>query len=459
MAKKINSCTYSVSGTHCHSCELIIEKEIKSLPGVKSVSASTKDQKVVIQYKKHAPEISELNKLFKDAGYSFSPALSREGGPAQRVDGFEPKTDIFTSLLIVSGILVAFYFLQKTGIFSSINVNSSSLLPSFFGFGLLAGFSTCAALVGGIVLSLSKQWGSLYSQNDSTLKRLQPVLMFNLGRVVFFALFGAFLGLFGSFLHLSITAGAIVTILVSIIMFGLGLQMLGVKGFSSFQLSLPKSLTGKFSDETKFQGRFMPLIMGGLTFFLPCGFTLTAQSLSLASGNPIQGALIMAFFALGTFIPLLLIGYSSVRSLGNPKTAKYFSQIAGILVLIFALFNLKSQLTVLGFNLISTPTQTIATTDDVTLIDGKQILTMTASAAGYTPNHFKIKANVPVVWNITSSGNAGCAGSIISPQLFPDRIILTPDAMVTKEFTVAVPGTYRFSCSMGMYTGSIEVTN
>lgn len=448
MAKKIKSCTYSVAGTHCHSCELIIEKEIGSMPGVKSVSASTAKGTVSISARK-LPDISLLNQTFKESGYFFS----EKSANTPKV-----KTDIFTSLLIVMGILVVFYFIQKTGIFSSLNVSSSTALPAFFAFGLLAGFSTCAALVGGIVLSLSKQWGSLYSSSDSTLKRLQPVLMFTGGRVVFFTIFGALLGMFGSFLHLSLTASAIFTILVSLIMLGLGLQMLGVKGFSSFQLSLPKSLTSKLSDETKFRGKFMPLLMGGLTFFLPCGFTLTAQSLSLASGSPIQGALIMGLFALGTFLPLFLIGYSSVKTATNPKTAAYFSQVAGILVIIFALFNLKSQFTVLGITP-PTNTQAVSQTNLPQVVNGKQVVNMNVTSAGYEPDQITIKAGIPVQWNITAIGNIGCAGTLVSRSLFPDIVYLTPGTTVTKEFTASTPGTYRFSCSMGMVVGSIQVVN
>jgi len=447
----MKSRTYSVSGTHCHSCELIIEKGISVLRGVKSVSASASKGTVTITAKK-IPAVSQLNQLFIDSHYVFSDTAT-----APKV-----HTDVFTSLLIVMGILVVFYFVQKLGIFSNFSISSTSVLPSFFIFGLLAGFSTCAALVGGIVLSLSKQWGSLYSPNDSVPKRLQPVLMFTTGRVIFFAIFGAFLGLFGSFLHLSITGSAIVAILVSLIMLALGLQMLGVRAFSSFQLTLPKSLTARLSDETKFRGQFMPLLMGGLTFFLPCGFTLTAQSLSLASGSPLQGALIMGLFALGTFLPLFLIGYSGVRSQGNPTTAKYFSQVAGILVVIFALFNLNSQLNVLGiypFSAAASSAQTVSQNNLPPVVNGKQVITMSASSSGYSPNRFTVKVGVPVLWNISAAGSVGCAGAIVSRGLFPDVVYLTPGTTVAKEFTPLAVGTYRFSCSMGMYTGSIEVVN
>jgi uncharacterized protein len=438
--------TLQVSGTHCRSCEILIEKEISKLPGVNSVSASTKDQRVIFEYQKNKPDISQLNKIFKDSGYHFSNNLSQKS----------PQTDIFTSLLIAIGILVAFYFIQKLSIFSSFQINESSLSPSFFVFGLLAGFSTCAALVGGIILSLSRQWNNLYSRSDSVFHQLQPVLMFNLGRLVFFSFFGAFLGYFGSFFRLSLTVGAVVAILVSVLMLVLGLQMLGVKALSSFQLTLPKSLSQKFADETQFQGRFMPLLMGGFTFFLPCGFTLTAQSLALASGSPLRGALIMFFFSLGTFIPLFLIGYSSVKSSTNPVTSKYFSQVAGILVILFALFNFKSQLNVLGVGASPTKNYPISTT--IPIINGKQVLKMAATSSGYTPNAFTVKAGQLIRWEITDRGTSGCTNAVISRTLFDGPINLVPGTTSVKEFTApTTPGTYRFSCWMGMISGTITV--
>lgn len=447
------SLIYSVSGTHCHACEILIEKEIKALPGIKSVLASTNHQTVKISYQNgHKPDVALLNKIFKDSGYVFqsSKALTFQSS-------FRP--DIFTSLLIASGILTLFFILNKLGLFSGFNVNTDSFLPAFFVFGLLAGFSTCAALVGGIILSLSKQWQSLYSTSDSTLTRLQPTLIFNLGRLIVFFVLGAALGYFGSFFHLSITFSSIITVLVSLVMLILGLQMLNIKWAKSISFALPKSITGNFADETKFKGRFMPFVMGGLTFFLPCGFTLTAQSLALASGNPLSGGLIMAMFALGTFIPLMLIGYSSASSQKNPRTAAYFSQVAGILVVVFALYNIGNQINVLGFSPTLTSTQ-VNSQDLAPIVDGKQILKMDASANGYSPSTFKVRAGQPIRWEITDRGTSGCTNAIISRTLFDGPINLVPGTTSVKEFTApSTPGTYRFSCWMGMITGTIEVVD
>lgn len=88
--------------------------------------------------------------------------------------------------------------------------------------------------------------------------------------------------------------------------------------------------------------------MGAATFFIPCGLTITAQTVALLSGSPLQGALIMGFFALGTAPMLLLIGFSSVKLFSKPHVSLVFSRVAGFLVLFFALYNIWNQAGLLG---------------------------------------------------------------------------------------------------------------
>ena len=412
----MNSKSYSVSGTHCHACEILIEKEIKNLSGIKSVKASTTNQSVTITGK-NIPDVSVLNKIFSESGYIFSsssaPANQRTSVP-----------NILISIFISFLILCFFYILNVSGILPNISINNSSSLGLFFVFGLVAGLSTCAALVGSIILTIAR-------------RGMLAVIFFSLGRVILFALFGAILGLVGSYFRLSITTGSIITILVSVLMLILGLQMLSIKWFNFINLSLPKSITGNIANEKNFSGKFAPFILGGLTFFLPCGFTLTTQSLALASGSPLNAALIMGVFALGTFIPLLLIGYSSVATSKNKNTSAYFSQVAGILVIIFALFNIKSQLSVLGFELPNTSSFTSVPdlqSTSVPIINGVQIIKMDASASGYSPEAFTIKANLPVRWEITDRGTVGCTNAVISRTLFTGQINLVPGTTSVKEF-------------------------
>jgi len=71
--EKTDTCTLYVSGMHCGACEVLLNKKITKLDGVKDVKASLSDSKVEITYQKgRAPKIDYLNKNFADLGYSFS---------------------------------------------------------------------------------------------------------------------------------------------------------------------------------------------------------------------------------------------------------------------------------------------------------------------------------------------------------------------------------------------------
>jgi plastocyanin domain-containing protein len=95
------------------------------------------------------------------------------------------------------------------------------------------------------------------------------------------------------------------------------------------------------------------------------------------------------------------------------------------------------------------------------VIDGKQVIAMTVKATSYSPNYFKVKAGVPVKWEITSSGEPGCDSGALVANGLTDTIYLNPSAgqVTTKEFTPTQAGKYTFACTMGMVRGIIEVVN
>ena len=96
------------------------------------------------------------------------------------------------------------------------------------------------------------------------------------------------------------------------------------------------------------------------------------------------------------------------------------------------------------------------------MVGGKQVLAMTVKSVSYSPYYFKVKAGVPVKWEITSSGQPGCAsGAIFANGLVDGPIYLNPERGQVKvvEFTPQTPGTYKFNCSMNMARGTIEVVN
>jgi len=382
---------YFVQGMHCASCEILIEKELLTFKGVKSVEAKTDKGQILIEYSGDRPQPGELNKIFQQGNYIFSDHPFEEKTTGENVS----MSSVFgIAFLIILGFLA----LNKLGLAGLVNVNSKSSLITFFGLGIIAGISSCAALVGGLVLSMSKQWSGIYADKKSTFQRIQPHIMFNAGRILCYAILGMLLGFIGSRLQISPKFSSFLIVAVSGMMVFLALQLLGVGYFRKFQFTLPKFITRKVADESNFKGRYMPLLMGALTFFLPCGFTITAQGMALLSGNPIQGSLIMLLFALGTAPSLFLIGLSSIKLVNNPRFSASFLKVAGVLVLFFAFFNINSQLNVLGISSLNdifvrpaSGTQNVDN-DTVPVVDGKQIIKMEASASGYKPNYFKVRS-------------------------------------------------------------------
>ena len=456
---EIKTHAYYVQGMHCSSCEILIEKKLLEIEGIESVEVSLSKNKAFIAYIGPRPKSKELNKIFKKEGYTFYDEPQGKG----------PDKKNFENVFLISAILIfGFIVLQRTGFTSLITVNAKSALPAFFVFGVIAGISSCAALVGGLILSMAKNWAQIYRKEDTFWQRSKPHFLFNSGRLISFAFFGALLGLIGAKLQFSLTFSSVLAILVSVIMIFLGLQMFGVSFANKIQFTLPRFITRKVADESNFKGKLMPFFLGAFTFFLPCGFTLTAQSIALLSGSVFYGTLVMFLFALGTLPSLLLIGLGSAKILENRNLSEKFVKIAGIIVLFFAFYNLNSQLNILGLpsfsNLGVQPAngvdkKTAPQNDLPEIIDGKQVIKMKAGASGYKPNYFKVRLGKPVRWEIEDVGTSGCTNAIISRGLFEGDIPLTPGKTSVKEFTPEKAGKYKFSCWMGMISGIIEVVD
>ena len=98
----------------------------------------------------------------------------------------------------------AWYLIARAlGIFHlGVDSEDPSNLPVVLLIGLAAGFSTCMALVGGLVLGISARFAE--NHPDATrVQKFRPHLFFNLGRIASFTLFGGLIGLFGKVFHLS----------------------------------------------------------------------------------------------------------------------------------------------------------------------------------------------------------------------------------------------------------------
>ncbi len=323
--------TFHVSGTHCASCKILIEDVLGEQDFVKKVKVDLENKVVeVVSEMEHTPE--ELAQMLTDKIKNNGYVLSIEKKLGLKKD----EEVIWTALPIGLAVLALFFLLQKSGLLS-LGINGKATPTTSFIIGLVASVSSCLAIVGGLVLSISAK----ISQDEKSDTR--TFILFHIGRLASFALLGGVLGMLGGAIGINFTLATILGILASVVMIILGLNLVGV--FEKNKITLP---SGIFSFFRKVEHQtFTPLLVGFGTFFLPCGFTQSMQIAALSSGSFISGFLIMFAFALGTLPVLSLLSFGS-SSFAGSKHAPLFFKSSGIVVIGLGLFALFSALVALG---------------------------------------------------------------------------------------------------------------
>ncbi len=449
--------TIQIQGMHCRSCEILLEDSMKEIEGVTGVKVSYIKGTAEVKCDDRVDE-HKLQAVVMACGYACG-----EGTPAPLVSS---RKEDWNQLAFVAVVLVGLYILGRwLGIInlSGFASNNYSSLPVVFLVGLTAGISTCMALVGGLVLGASARFAQ-QKPLATPLEKFTPHLFFNTGRIISFFIFGGTIGWIGSILELSLTVTGLLTVLVGLSMVLIGAQLIDVfPRLSGWQFTLPKSLSRFLGIDTHKRAEYShknSLILGGLTFFLPCGFTQAMQLFAMSTGSPLEGALTMGVFALGTAPGLLSVG--GLTSLIKSTQSKYFFKFAGLVVIALAVFNITNGLRLVGFDGsalgfstgVAGKTVLAASTQDNSEV---QVVRMTQNARGYTPNSFTIKKGVKVRWIVTSTDPYTCASSLVSQKLNIRQALKVGENII--EFTPKETGTIAFSCSMGMYSGSFNVIN
>jgi len=454
----MNKLIINISGMHCRSCEMLVEEKLAEIPEVSKFKVDYRKGQAEIYYGSQKPNGKEVEAAIRSAGYNLG--LDSKESKALFSKNPSDWQDLGIAFLILAGVYLVVRSLGLT------NINIGSPEGGYGSFwvvllvGLTAGVSTCMALVGGLVLGLATRHAEQHPE-ATPLQKFRPHLLFNLGRISGFAFFGALLGQIGSFLQISTSTLGLITIAVGLVMLLMGLQLIQVFPFlDRIKITLPKFIGRKLgiNKHGREYSHASAAMMGAMTFFLPCGFTQAMQLYAISTGSPLIGAVVMMTFAVGTAPGLLGIG--GLTSVVRGIFAKRFFKLAGLLVLFFAFFNISNGFNLTGWQLnnVLASSQNIAINDpNVRLENGVQVVTMTQSANGYSPNSFTIKKDVKVKWVITSEEPYSCAASIVIPQLGIRQKLESGENII--EFTPIETGALKFSCSMGMYTGVFNVVD
>ncbi len=448
-----------IKGMHCTSCEKLLEDEFGSVAGVKKVRVNYKKKSGEIEFEKEV-NFSQLVGIAEKLGYKIyeNEVHSKSDDVAKR--NFTTSLgDWLKAILIVGILLMLFKVFQNTGIIEGINFQDKSVgLGVALLVGVVASLSSCLVIVGSVVIAFAEKYKS--SGDGFYQKAVKPNLFFHIGRVSTFFILGGLLGLIGGQINVGGQFISIFMVIIAIVMGWLGLSLLiKIPSLSQVGVVMPKFLTKKWDVLKKSDHKSAPFLVGGLSFFLPCGFTQSMQIIALTSGSFWTGGLTMLAFSLGTLPVLMAAGVAT--SWMKSKKVVVFQKAAGILIVLFALLTLQSGLALNGIDASFTNMKTTGKTDknsEVNVTDEstkKQIVEMRVTNSGFSPATIVIRKDVPVEWVIYGDSITGCTNKIIVPSLNISQGLISGKNVVT--FTPTKTGTIPFSCWMGMVKGKFVV--
>ena len=321
---------------HCNACVLLTESELKDHALVEHAIADLQTCCVQVRGdfggKSEADIAQELSPLLEKHGYKLSTEPEQKG---------VRWSDFAVAAPIALAFGVLFFVLQKIGLINLVDGGTVSYGTAFV-IGIIASLSTCMAVVGGLLLSMSATFAR---EGD----RIKPQLFFHAGRIVSFFILGGVIGALGAAFTLSITATFVLGLIIGMVMLVLGINLLDIFHFTKrLQPSMPKFISKHAMGISQVNHTLTPLLVGIATFFLPCGFTQSMQLYTLGTGSFLAGGLTMLAFALGTLPVLALISFSSF-SIRNSSKAGIFFKTAGLIVIMFGVFNIINSLVAAGF--------------------------------------------------------------------------------------------------------------
>lgn len=326
--------------------------------------------------------------------------------------------------------------------------------------GLTVGGLTCLAVQGGLLASV------IASREDTTRTNTGMHALISTGaflgaKLIAYILLGFVLGAFGGVLRISSSVQTFMQLAAGIYMVLVALNLLNIHPiFRYVIIQPPRFLTRLVRNQSKSKDFFAPVLLGGMTIFIPCGTTLAMEALAISSSNAFMGASVMGAFILGT-IPLFF-GIGAVTSFLGDTFRSKFLKIAAVIVIYLGITSINGALTAFGSPItiqsigesIKLPSSTTISTQNTPEVTQTPVISVTS--AGYAPNYIRVKKGQKVTLTLKSRDAYSCASAFRIPSLGLARDLAANETQ-TITFTPTELGRIPFTCAMGMYRGVIEV--
>ena len=344
----------------------------------------------------------------------------------------------------------------------------------FFMTGLLAGGVTCIAVQGGLLTmvmanAMKKEDARDDSHASNTFIRPGIILfLFLISKFIAYVTLGFILGLVGSQFIVTPPFVAFGVGLAGVIMIVSALSLISDHPlFRRLAVQPPKFIRSFLWKQGKRSDFLAPILLGAFTIFLPCGTTQSVMISALSAGQPFVSAGIIGAFIVGTmpvFI-LLAIGLRVMDRLGS----HIFRTVAGIGIIIFALWNLNTIPTILGISwsperLIRPVICQIIYCDDLVPSGGSAVTEMPTSTpvirileTVYAMDNNIIPAGKDITLTIKNERGGGCIQSVTIPSIKYQEIIPVGSEKIITFRSGNAGDKIVVTCSMGMYKTILEV--
>ncbi len=342
--------------------------------------------------------------------------------------------------------------------------------------GLTTGGISCAMVQGGLLASivanqkkreLDEQSGPVTPSPLNQLDKLdwQPVLMFLSAKLFSHTLLGFFLGGLGATLVISLEVQLALQVFTALFMLATALNFLDVHPiFRRLAFQPPAFLRRLLKKQSKDQHWFAPAVLGLLSIFIPCGVTQSMEILAVATGSLVQGALIMGTFVLGTAPIFALLGIATAKL--TETWQAMFNKVAASILIALAVYSFNGVLLVVDSPITINKiawffsderfSQQRSERGQAKLVDGVQKIQIDIVNNGYVPKQFTVKQGIPVELTLANGNVYSCAQAFVFRE-FDISTIVRANSEQSFTFTPTEKGTFTFSCSMGMYSGVMEV--
>jgi len=227
------------------------------------------------------------------------------------------------------------------------------LAQAFAAFSLaIVGGLHCAAMCGGIV-------GALQLNRPPGVSAARLAAGYHAGRLASYSLAGVLVGLLGAALYAAdvipvqaalMLVGSLMLLAIGLSMFGRGAWMRRIEPAGAWIWRLVGPLARRvYPPRTGLQALAAGLAWG----WIPCGMVYAALPLALVAGGPLQGALVMLAFGLGTLPNMLAVdvavqGIGRAGQSGASRSLAWVRPLAGAVIVVFGISGLAHAARVAG---------------------------------------------------------------------------------------------------------------